>query len=839
MKRKFVANINIKLLIIISSAFIFRLILANFGTLWLDMNSWLGWSSRLITVGFKKFYESWCDYLPSYLYVLWGLGKIREFLVNLNIQIPTLIIYKLPSILADLGTAFLIFKISFEKKRFGRWPLILVVLYLFNPAIFANSTLWGQADSFFTFFLIWSFFLFEKENFLASSLTLCLSSFIKPLGFLLVPIFAYSLVKRRKINQLLFCGLIFIIIGFIQFVPFLPNRTNIFQFILQRFLVTINQYPYATLNAFNLWTLLRKNWVRDDLQFLFLNYQQLGSLIFVPIFGTLIFNINKKRQTNFDRSFYISLIFLTVFLFTTRIHERHLFPFFPFLLIAAGKYPAMILVYLLSSLFYVLNLYHVFILISKTSQQVLTPFLINIISLGNLIVFPVLILIKKFKVNNLKFLNNFIKSIIGKTVIPKDESVKIKKVNWLIMGILLFSFLIRIFRLEWPENHIFDEVYHAFTASEIAKANVKAWEWWNQAPEGFAYEWTHPPLAKLFMAGGILLFGDNSFGWRFPAVCFGTGIILLTFLITKHLFKNEKIAILAATILSFDGLLFVMSRIGMTDVYLLFFILATIFLGLKTNWFLATIFLGLSVATKWTGVYLLPVIGILIIANFLKTCRNSFSKWIKNLLLPFIGVIIIPILVYLSSYFLFFKSGHTLTQFWELQKQMWWYHTRLKATHNFQSPSYTWPFLIRPVWFWVKYEEEKIGNIYNLGNPTLWWTGILILPFVFIESVNNFLKRKDFRLIFIIFCYFIFWLPWVFSPRIMFLHHYLPALPFLSILLAYFLNKLQIGRKGKNLTISIFLIVLAITFFFFYPIYTGILIPKNLVKYFFWLSSWR
>ena len=48
---------------------------------------------------------------------------------------------------------------------------------------------------------------------------------------------------------------------------------------------------------------------------------------------------------------------------------------------------------------------------------------------------------------------------------------------------------------------IFDEIYHARTAYEnIHNLSV--------------YEWTHPPLGKLIIALGILLFGMKPFGWR-------------------------------------------------------------------------------------------------------------------------------------------------------------------------------------------------------------------------------------------------------------------------------------------------------------------------------------
>src|SRR5690349_7105028 len=131
--------------------------------------------------------------------------------------------------------------------------------------------------------------------------------------------------------------------------------------------------------------------------------------------------------------------------------------------------------------------------------------------------------------------------------------------------ILVFAFLTRFVNLDFPKNHIFDEVYHAFTAEQLFRGNPAAWEWWNANPPGFAYEWTHPPLAKEFMWISIIIFGDNSFAWRFFSALFGFGSIVLIYLITLHLFKKREIAAIASFVASLDGLMLVMSRIAMND----------------------------------------------------------------------------------------------------------------------------------------------------------------------------------------------------------------------------------------------------------------------------------
>jgi len=94
-------------------------------------------------------------------------------------------------------------------------------------------------------------------------------------------------------------------------------------------------------------------------------------------------------------------------------------------------------------------------------------------------------------------------------------AIKNNKYKIILISIIFFAFLIRFWRLGEPNNFYFDEVYHAFTAKQMLLGKHTAWEFWNTPPSGFAYEWTHPPLAKIFMAAGMTVFGMIPFGWRF------------------------------------------------------------------------------------------------------------------------------------------------------------------------------------------------------------------------------------------------------------------------------------------------------------------------------------
>ena len=265
--------------------------------------------------------------------------------------------------------------------------------------------------------------------------------------------------------------------------------------------------------------------------------------------------------------------------------------------------------------------------------------------------------------------------------------------------------------------------------------------------------------------------------------------------------------------------------------------------------------IGLSIAAKWTGLFGLGIIGLLyVIQLFLQFINKDINKRIaiKNILGIPLFFIVLPVLVYLAVYLPFFTGHHTppgenssqynINTFVGLQEQMYWYHTRLKATHPYQSVPSQWIFDLRPVWIYVDYKDNMIANVYNLGNPLFMWFGLTSIIFMLIQYI----RKRTFAAAIVLIGYFGFFLPWVGSPRIMFYYHYMPAVPFLAIATGYVLNKLWDEKIGRVFVI-IFLLLLLALFIYFLPLWTAIHIPKCAIPQgctswydsYFWLSSWK
>ena len=283
----------------------------------------------------------------------------------------------------------------------------------------------------------------------------------------------------------------------------------------------------------------------------------------------------------------------------------------------------------------------------------------------------------------------------------------------------------------------------------------------------------------------------------------------------------------------------------MNDIFIAFFsVCAFIFAALyskkqKFIWlFLASVSLGLAIASKWTGVYALIIVFAFI---FFVTLRNKKSQFSLSLL------IIIPAAIYLASYGQFWLQGHSAKQFVDLHKQIWWYQNRSDLQHPYGTTALfctpkgldgpkswcPWILDIKGVYFSFETYGPKNGYIFALGNPLIFWAGVISISYL----IGKLISERKRELILVLAGYFIFWLPWIFTPRLLFLYHYLPSLPFLAIALGILLKDIW-ETKFKFFTIVI-LLIFAAAFFYFYPITSGFPINPQLLEKIMWLETWR
>lgn len=92
---------------------------------------------------------------------------------------------------------------------------------------------------------------------------------------------------------------------------------------------TLSSYPYATLNAFNLFALTGGNWVDQQKILLFMPYQAWGYVAIAAALALSLYVVYRKRALSLDRSAYLAaalLLIVAMFVLGVRMHERYMFP---------------------------------------------------------------------------------------------------------------------------------------------------------------------------------------------------------------------------------------------------------------------------------------------------------------------------------------------------------------------------------------------------------------------------------------------------------------------------------------------------------------------------------
>lgn len=403
--------------------------------------------------------------------------------------------------------------------------------------------------------------------------------------------------------------------------------------------------------------------------------------------------------------------------------------------------------------------------------------------------------------------------------------------HWIMLVCLLAATLAsRLWRLETPDELYFDEVYFGFTAQQQLAGDRDIYNPDAQAPPDRGYEWTHPPLGKLIIAGTMAATSTSMWGMRLSSVLFGTAGVALVVLTAYLLTRSPPAGLLAGLLYAVEGLNFVMSRVATIDIHQTAVILASVAFYVAwrrrpgaSNWLLlgAGAMAGAAIATKWIGVFLLTLLGLDILISWV---AGSKRFDLRTVLWAFASLAIVPAVIYIASYVHYFLMGHSWNQFVGLQERMWSYHTGLKDTHPAQSKPWQWLLNLRPVWMYVNNPSpDRIANIYNLGNSVVLYFGLAAMAL----TAAKFILRRRWEAGFLLAAYLIFWLPWVYSPRIMFFYHYLASTAFLCVAAGWVLWSC-LGSSHRALRIIAWTVpALAVVWFaVFYPNMTAGEVPR-------------
>lgn len=428
----------------------------------------------------------------------------------------------------------------------------------------------------------------------------------------------------------------------------------------------------------------------------------------------------------------------------------------------------------------------------------------------------------------------------------------------LLVAVTGVAAVLRLWGLASPAELVFDELFYAQNACLLAAAPDAC---------GIAEPLSnaHPPLGQWLIAAGIAVMGYDPFGWRIVAAAVGTGTVALTYLLARFVLRGtspQTAAIgsaIAAGLLAIDVLHLVMSRVGMLDIFLVFFVVAA-FLAIALDmsrpprrgrggigqwlfgrsWRLvAGVLIGAAVAVKWSGLY--SALGIIVVVVAWEVVARRWDtsgaerSWGRAFVVAFrdewmrtaVLLGLVPILVYLATY-MGVADGSLLAVPW--REGSWFYdvahhqiamarfHSGLEGQHPYESPSWSWFLLKRPVAFFFE-GGGTYREVLALGSPIAWGLALAVFAWLAASWVRG---NRTVGAAVVLMGALSAYLPWLilgFARSQIFVWYVLPSLPFIYIAVGIAAVR---WRAWARAAMAVSLAGALAGFLFFWPLATAV-----------------
>jgi len=282
---------------------------------------------------------------------------------------------------------------------------------------------------------------------------------------------------------------------------------------------------------------------------------------------------------------------------------------------------------------------------------------------------------------------------------PRDA-----RLSWLLtLGLTALAFCIRLVGIAYPKGILFDETYYAKDAYTLLKLGYEG-SWPENANDMIAsgnvdvYTTNasfivHPQVGKWLIASGEWLFGMNSFGWRFPALVFGSLLVAVVIRLARRISRSTMIGAIAGFLLCVDGLDFVMSRLALLDIFEAFFIAAGVLaVVIDRDYFrhrlardlerkgltdyggaaspfifrpwliVAGVLFGLAMGAKWNAVIVVASFGVLAVVwsitarRLAGARRRSYMALLLDGVPAFVSLVLISFVVYVATWFSWLRT---------------------------------------------------------------------------------------------------------------------------------------------------------------------------------------
>ena len=428
-----------------------------------------------------------------------------------------------------------------------------------------------------------------------------------------------------------------------------------------------------------------------------------------------------------------------------------------------------------------------------------------------------------------------------------------------IRELILIWLAIHLLLITQPNSPVFDEAHYTQAARDLLK--------------GVASNIEHPFLGKAWGALGMLIFGDNAFGWRIIIIVFGA-LTVYTFYHLARRYLSERMALLAAAYLGFDHMFFTHSGLFLLEIPALFFAILAFKYYFERRIVLAAVSMGVSILSKETSLFLLFTLILLHLAT---TRRPSTRDVIKAL--KFTGVLLATVAIPLQIYIITYKPSASeriveivgpavivapngsditittttwsrereyITNVFEYWRFIFTYHSSLTIDSNVGPENYPWNWFIptqqREM---IYYRAEVIKNItyYTDGvyagsriervcpinwrgvtNLPLWYSIWLVTPLSIYLIVRRRLNEGVvLTLLWIIGTYLPLLGISIIFNRIEYPFYFINTLPALALGLPLTISMLNVEKSVKDGILAVFLGWTAASFLLYFPLNVRVL----------------
>lgn len=385
----------------------------------------------------------------------------------------------------------------------------------------------------------------------------------------------------------------------------------------------------------------------------------------------------------------------------------------------------------------------------------------------------------------------------------------------------------------------------------------------------------HPPVGKLLIAFGAYAAGyDGQFPFEHigqeyshipiaairavPAIV-GSLLPVIIAILLLQVGTSKPIALLGGIAAAFENALIVESRFILTDSMLLVGIFGALAASIasvqaissRRSWIwacIAGVFAGVAIGTKFTGSVGGGLAVCVYLFHIIRMGGKGAGMWMGKIAVMAMVAASIYLLSWVAHFSLLTQPGSgdvwgiPTGNFWQdvakVHEQMLSANYHLTAGHPYGSKWYTWPFMVRSVFYWQSGTDQFV---YLLGNPAVWWGSAFLCVLGVLYSFSSVIrgvhiKRNPMGWIFLV-GYFASFVPLMRVPRVLFLYHYLTPLLFSLLLGLWWLDGMV--RRSTMRIVIVGIVIVLIGFLFIFPLTYGTAISPGWQQVLFAISSWR